>query len=162
MLPVDPPQTAGGRSPSYARRLDLAASMVAAPRILFLADRIAVIHGGRVVADDTPAALKRQVGADRLELRLARSEDVPRAGAALSASAEGGSGIRHEVRTPDALIVNIALPMIIIILFLYVFGGAITIGSSGLDYIDFVVPAVLLMAVRHGRRPGVKPGCRPG
>ncbi|MGW0589102.1 ATP-binding cassette domain-containing protein [Streptosporangium sp. NPDC002607] len=108
------------------RRLDLAASMVAVPRILFLdepttgldprsraelwsvirellasgttillttqyleeadrlADRIAVINNGRVVADDTPAALKRQVGAERLVLHLSRAEDVSRAGAVLS------------------------------------------------------------------------------
>ncbi|MET8054332.1 ATP-binding cassette domain-containing protein [Streptosporangium sp. NPDC005286] len=107
------------------RRLDLAASMVAVPRILFLdepttgldprsraelwsvirellasgttillttqyleeadrlADRIAVINNGRVVADDTPAALKRQVGAERLVLHLSRAEDVSRAGAVL-------------------------------------------------------------------------------
>ncbi|MFC4119292.1 ATP-binding cassette domain-containing protein [Nonomuraea zeae] len=110
------------------RRLDLAASMVPAPRILFLdepttgldprsraelwsvirellgsgttillttqyleeadqlADRVAVINGGRVVADDSPAALKRQVGSERLVLHLSRAEDVPRAGAALAGS----------------------------------------------------------------------------
>ncbi|GAA3130988.1 ABC transporter permease [Planomonospora alba] len=58
--------------------------------------------------------------------------------------------LRHETRTPDALIVNIALPVIIMILFVYVFGGAITTGSSGLAYIDFVVPTVLLMAGGYG------------
>ena len=36
-----------------------------------LADRIAVIDGGRVVAEGTPAGLKGQVAAQRLELRLA-------------------------------------------------------------------------------------------
>ncbi|SDJ15739.1 ATP-binding cassette domain-containing protein [Nonomuraea jiangxiensis] len=120
---------AGRRVATYSggmrRRLDLAASMVSAPRILFLdepttgldprsraelwsvirellasgttillttqyleeadqlADRIAVIDGGRVVADDSPAALKRQVGSERLMLRLAHAQDVARAGAAL-------------------------------------------------------------------------------
>jgi ABC-2 type transport system ATP-binding protein len=111
------------------RRLDLAASMVSAPRILFLdepttgldprsraelwsvirellgsgttillttqyleeadqlADRVAVINDGRVVADDSPAALKRQVGFERLVVRLSRAEDVPRAGAALAEAA---------------------------------------------------------------------------
>jgi ABC-2 type transport system ATP-binding protein len=115
----------GTYSGGMRRRLDLAASMVSAPRILFLdepttgldprsraelwsvirellasgttillttqyleeadqlADRVVVINGGRVVADDSPAALKRQVGAERLVLRLSRAEDVPRAGAAL-------------------------------------------------------------------------------
>ncbi|NRQ35608.1 ATP-binding cassette domain-containing protein, partial [Nonomuraea sp. NN258] len=118
------------------RRLDLAVSIVAAPRILFLdepttgldprsraelwavirellgsgttillttqyleeadqlADRVAVINGGRVVADDTPAALKRQVGAERLVLRLARARDLPAAAHALSEvlTASGGAG----------------------------------------------------------------------
>jgi ABC-2 type transport system ATP-binding protein len=106
------------------RRLDLAASMVAAPEILFLdepttgldprsraelwsvirellaagttillttqyleeadrlADRIAVLNHGRIVADDTPNALKRQVGSERLLLVLERPEDLPRAGPA--------------------------------------------------------------------------------
>ncbi|WP_344214480.1 ABC transporter ATP-binding protein [Nonomuraea bangladeshensis] len=110
------------------RRLDLAAGMVAEPRILFLdepttgldprsraelwavirellasgttillttqyleeadqlADRVAVIHGGRLVADGSPAELKRQVGTERLVLSLAGGpEDVPRARAALAA-----------------------------------------------------------------------------
>ena len=58
--------------------------------------------------------------------------------------------LRHEARTLDALLVNIALPILIMIIFVYVFGGAITTGSSGLAYIDFVVPAVLLMAGGYG------------
>ncbi|MFC4060823.1 ATP-binding cassette domain-containing protein [Planomonospora corallina] len=137
---------AGTYSGGMRRRLDLAASMVAAPRILFLdepttgldprsraelwavirellasgttillttqyleeadrlADRIAVIHGGRIVADDTPAALKRQVGSERLTLRLARPEDVSRAGAALSAGAEDGTGTRLDADAREVVL----------------------------------------------------------
>ncbi|GAA0964091.1 ABC transporter permease [Actinocorallia libanotica] len=58
--------------------------------------------------------------------------------------------LRRESRLVDGLIVNLALPVIIMVLFVYVFGGAITTGSSGLDYIDFVVPAVLLMSGGYG------------
>ena len=58
--------------------------------------------------------------------------------------------LRRELRVPDSLIVNTALPVLIMILFVYVFGGAITTGSSGLEYIDFVVPAVLLMSSGYG------------
>ncbi|MBB5083314.1 ABC transporter permease [Nonomuraea endophytica] len=61
-----------------------------------------------------------------------------------------GRDLRRELRTPDSLMVNLALPVIIMVLFVYVFGGAITTGSSGLDYIDFVVPAVLLMSGGYG------------
>ncbi|MFC4060822.1 ABC transporter permease [Planomonospora corallina] len=76
--------------------------------------------------------------------------DPPRGTAASDLRRLVVRALRHELRTPDALIVNIALPVIIMILFVYVFGGAITTGSSGLDYIDFVVPAVLLMAGGYG------------
>jgi ABC-2 type transport system permease protein len=58
--------------------------------------------------------------------------------------------LRRELRIPDSLIVNTALPVLIMVLFVYVFGGAITTGSSGLAYIDFVVPAVLLMSSGYG------------
>ncbi len=58
--------------------------------------------------------------------------------------------LRREVRMLDGLIVNTALPVIIMVLFVYVFGGAITTGSSGLAYLDFVVPAVLLMSGGYG------------
>ncbi|MFI9559036.1 ABC transporter permease [Nonomuraea endophytica] len=74
--------------------------------------------------------------------------------AALTAAADlrrlVGRDLRRELRTPDSLMVNLALPVIIMVLFVYVFGGAITTGSSGLDYIDFVVPAVLLMSGGYG------------
>ncbi|MGO1509013.1 MAG: ATP-binding cassette domain-containing protein [Actinomycetales bacterium] len=105
-------RTAATYSGGMRRRLDLAASVVARPSILFLdepttgldprsradlwdvvrelraegttillttqyleeadqlADRIAVIDGGRIVADDTAAALKQRVGTDRLRLVL--------------------------------------------------------------------------------------------
>jgi ABC-2 type transport system ATP-binding protein len=134
------------------RRLDLAASMVSEPRILFLdepttgldprsraelwsvirellasgttillttqyleeadqlADRIAVINGGRVVADDSPAALKRQVGAERLVLRLSRAEDLPNAKAALGEVVGGVTGGEAGARPgPQAREVALAL-----------------------------------------------------
>jgi ABC-2 type transport system ATP-binding protein len=44
-----------------------------------LADRIAVIDAGRVVADDTPDRLKSTLGADRLQVVLHRGDDLPAA-----------------------------------------------------------------------------------
>jgi hypothetical protein len=49
-----------------------------------------------------------------------------------------------------SLFVNLALPVGIMVVFVYVFGGAITTGASGLDYVDFVVPAVLLLSAGYG------------
>jgi ABC-2 type transport system ATP-binding protein len=114
------------------RRLDLAASLVAQPEVLFLdepttgldprsrlgmweiirelvhegttlllttqyleeADRlatsIAVIDGGRVIAEGTADDLKSSVGGDVLELRAAVSADLQRAAAALTAAGFDG------------------------------------------------------------------------
>lgn len=44
-----------------------------------LADRIAIIDRGRIVAEGTPAALKRQVGDEVVELQFGSSEDSQRA-----------------------------------------------------------------------------------
>ncbi|MFJ8645935.1 ATP-binding cassette domain-containing protein [Streptomyces sp. NPDC093546] len=109
-----------GYSGGMRRRLDLAASMILAPRVLFLdepttgldprgrgevweavrdlvaggttvllttqyleeadklASRITVIDRGRAIADDTPEALKRQVGGDRIEVVAVDAADLPR------------------------------------------------------------------------------------
>ncbi|SDL36925.1 ABC-2 type transport system ATP-binding protein [Lentzea albidocapillata subsp. violacea] len=48
-----------------------------------LADRVAVIAGGRVIADGTPDELKRKVGGERLEVAV-EPRDVPVALAALA------------------------------------------------------------------------------
>ena len=49
-----------------------------------LADRIAVIDAGRVIAEGTPESLKRKVGKERLEVTLARPESLGDAVAALA------------------------------------------------------------------------------
>jgi ABC-2 type transport system permease protein len=58
--------------------------------------------------------------------------------------------VRRDSRRIDALFVNMILPVAIMVVFVYVFGGAITTGTAGLRYIEFVVPAVLLMAAGYG------------
>ena len=50
-----------------------------------LAGRVAIIDGGRIVAEGTPAELKAQVGDPTLTVTLADPEDIGRATAALSA-----------------------------------------------------------------------------
>ena len=49
-----------------------------------LAARVGIIDGGKIVAEGTPAELKAQVGDPRLELTLARAEDLERATRALA------------------------------------------------------------------------------
>jgi len=52
------------------------------------------------------------------------------------------------VRTPQLLFVSILQPVIILLLFRYVLGGAIHV--PGLDYVDFVVPGIFLETVLIG------------
>ena len=54
-----------------------------------LADDIAVIDHGRVIARGTATELKRLVGGERLEVTVAADNDVERAGAVLAALGEG-------------------------------------------------------------------------
>jgi ABC-2 type transport system ATP-binding protein len=50
-----------------------------------LADRVAVINGGRIVAEGSPDELKRQVGSERLKLTFADEIDAHRASSLLDA-----------------------------------------------------------------------------
>jgi ABC-2 type transport system ATP-binding protein len=118
------------------RRLDLAASLIIAPPVLFpdepttgldprsrnevwdsirtlvaggttvllttqyldeadqLADRIAVIDAGRMIADDAPAQLKSQIGGDRLEVVVVRA---PQALAAAATAVQQATGRQPQV-----------------------------------------------------------------
>jgi ABC-2 type transport system ATP-binding protein len=136
---------AGGRlvktySGGMRRRLDLAASLVAEPPVLFLdepttgldprsrmvvwqmvrelvaggttvllttqyleeadqlADRIAVIDGGRVIAAGTPDELKARVGGARLEVTVARAADLEAAARLLRPYGDGSLHVDREQR----------------------------------------------------------------
>ncbi|SDM74969.1 daunorubicin resistance protein DrrA family ABC transporter ATP-binding protein [Allokutzneria albata] len=118
----------GTYSGGMRRRLDLAASLVCAPKVLFLdepttgldphsraevwaevralvaagtsvllttqyleeadqlADHIAVIAAGRVIAEGSPAALKADLGGDRIEVVLHEAADLARARGVIAAA----------------------------------------------------------------------------
>ncbi len=55
--------------------------------------------------------------------------------------------IRRSVRNLDVLLMGIGLPVLLMLLFTYVFGGAID--PSG-DYVDYVVPGIVLLCAGFG------------
>ncbi|NEE01376.1 ABC transporter permease [Phytoactinopolyspora halotolerans] len=56
-----------------------------------------------------------------------------------------GRSLRHTVRNGDALFMGVFLPMMLLLLFVYVFGGALEAGIAQSDYVDYVVPGVILL-----------------
>ncbi len=64
------------------------------------------------------------------------------------AAAMVGRSLRRSVRTPDTLIMGIALPVILLLMFVYVFGGAIETGQAA--YVDYVVPGIVLLCAGYG------------
>jgi len=57
---------------------------------------------------------------------------------------------RHTVRYPGTLVMSLGVPTVLLLLFVGVFGGALTAGTHGGSYIDYVVPGILLMTVGYG------------
>jgi len=58
-----------------------------------------------------------------------------------------GRSLRLSVRSPDALLTALLLPVMLMVVFVYLFGGAVAIGTS---YIEYVVPGVLLLCAVTG------------
>lgn len=59
-----------------------------------------------------------------------------------------GRSLRHILRSPDTIITTAVTPVAIMILFVFVFGGAIDTGSS--SYIDYMLPGILLITIASG------------
>jgi ABC-2 type transport system permease protein len=58
-----------------------------------------------------------------------------------------GRSVRLTRRNTETLIMSVALPLLMMLLFVYVFGGAINTGTA---YIDYVVPGIVLLCTGYG------------
>jgi ABC-2 type transport system permease protein len=56
--------------------------------------------------------------------------------------------LRHVLRSPDTIITTAITPIAMMLLFVYVFGGALETGSD--DYVDYLLPGILLITVASG------------
>jgi ABC-2 type transport system permease protein len=59
-----------------------------------------------------------------------------------------GRSLRHIFRSADTIITTAITPIAIMLLFVYVFGGAIDTGDEA--YVNYVLPGVLLIAIASG------------
>jgi ABC-2 type transport system permease protein len=59
-----------------------------------------------------------------------------------------GRTLRHVTRSPDTIITTAIMPIAIMVLFVYVFGGAIETGS--VSYVNYMLPGILLITIASG------------
>lgn len=59
-----------------------------------------------------------------------------------------GRSLRHIGRSPDTIITTAIMPIAFLLLFVYVFGGAISTGTD--DYVNYLLPGILLITVAAG------------
>jgi ABC-2 type transport system permease protein len=56
-----------------------------------------------------------------------------------------GRSLRHIARSPDTIITTTIMPIAFMLLFVYVFGGAISAGSG--SYVTYLLPGILLITI---------------
>jgi ABC-2 type transport system permease protein len=59
-----------------------------------------------------------------------------------------GRSLRHITRSPDTIVTTAIMPIAFLLLFVYVFGGAIETGSD--SYVDYLLPGILLITIASG------------
>ena len=59
-----------------------------------------------------------------------------------------GRSLRHIMRSPDTIITTTVMPIAFLLLFVYVFGGAIDSGSD--SYVNYLLPGILLITIASG------------
>lgn len=58
--------------------------------------------------------------------------------------------LRHTTRSLDTIITVVLMPIALLLLFVYVFGGALGEQTGSIEYIDFITPGVIIMTVGSG------------
>jgi ABC transporter DrrB family efflux protein len=56
--------------------------------------------------------------------------------------------LRHYLRTRNLLIISLAQPVMFVLLWTYVFGGAVRV--PGVPYIDYLMPGIMVLAIGFG------------
>ncbi|GAB3589632.1 multidrug efflux ABC transporter permease LieB [Angustibacter peucedani] len=59
-----------------------------------------------------------------------------------------GRSLRHVLRSPDTLVTTAVTPVAMLLLFVYVLGGAIDVGTG--SYVNYLLPGILLITVASG------------
>ena len=142
-----------------------------------LADRIAILHKGRIIVNGSLAELKQLLPPAKVEyvekqptledvfLALVgdEGEDGELGDRSVGTKGQGrtmtthlfgdtavllGRSLRHITRSLDTIITTTIMPIAFMLLFVYVFGGAINSGSD--SYVNYLLPGILLITIASG------------
>ena len=134
-----------------------------------LADRIAILHQGRIIVDGTLAELKQLLPPAKVEYveKQPSLEDVFFAVVGSTGAHDReveeqtmathflgdtavltGRTLRHVTRSLDTIITTAITPIAMMLLFVYVFGGAIDTGP--VSYVNYMLPGILLITIASG------------
>jgi ABC-2 type transport system permease protein len=61
-----------------------------------------------------------------------------------------GRSMRHIQRSPDTIITVAVMPIMIMLLFVYVYGGAIKTSTGTDNYVNYMLPGILLISIASG------------
>jgi ABC-2 type transport system permease protein len=59
-----------------------------------------------------------------------------------------GRSLRHIARSPDTIITTVVTPIAMLLLFVYVLGGAIQVGTG--SYVNYLLPGILIITIASG------------
>ena len=85
----------------------------------------------------------------RVPGRTTASAPAPLRHALADASVLTGRSLRHILRSPDTIITTAVTPIALMLLFVFVFGGAIETGGAG-SYVDYLLPGILVITIASG------------
>ncbi|SMD26508.1 ABC-2 type transport system permease protein [Kibdelosporangium aridum] len=58
-----------------------------------------------------------------------------------------GRNLRHTMRNPTTLFGSLMVPILLLLIFVYIFGGAF---SVGVEYIDYITPGTIVLTMGYG------------
>ena len=104
--------------------------------------------GAPVAADREPASAGSADGGGRRFVQWPRPSLHGARSAVTDARVVTGRNLRHFIRQPQLLIFSTVQPIMFVLLFAYVFGGAVR-GSlaHGVKYVDFLLPGIFVQSV---------------
>jgi ABC transporter DrrB family efflux protein len=84
-------------------------------------------------------------------LRLRRPSSRAVRSAITDAVVVTGRNLRHFIRQPNLLVFSTIQPVLFVLLFVYVFGGAVGLSlPPGFTYVDFLLPGIFVQSVTFG------------